>query len=467
MRTIAFYLLIVFSPLLLFSQNNSYALLHVDLVDINSGNVEHNINVKISGNKIVAISTSEKDLRNCKLIDASGKYIIPGLWDMHVHIRSTEDIFFPLLIINGVTGIRDMHNPKRCYTAGKWRDSINNSNSIAPRIGAVAGCIVDGPGDGRNYGFLVASTEHEGRLLVDSLKNSGADFIKVYNHLAPNVYAAIGDEAKKQNIPFAGHIPLSMDAIDCAAAGQKSFEHLENFHQYCSTKKDEIIRFCRDSFLIAKDIDFDRIDQLMLDSFDSAIAAAFCNKLAELGTFVDPTLVIDMPGKCKRELEEKDVLTAKNIPEELTVWFGSKKDVTSDDDLEVALFRDKLKIIGYLNRAKVKLLCGTDMSAIHRPVPGYSIHDELELYVAYGLSPLEALRTATINPAIFLNRQDELGSVEKGKLADLVLLDANPLTDIKNTNKIFAVINNGKYLDRTALDNLKMRAVKAVLERKD
>ena len=146
---IIFYLFIVFSSLSSFSQSSSFALLHVNVVDVNTGKIAENMNVKISGNKIVAVSTSAKDLKNCKLVDVKGKYIIPGLWDMHVHIRGMENMFFPLLIANGITGIRDMHNPNRCYTGGKWRDSINNSNSIAPRIGAVAGCIVDGPGDGR------------------------------------------------------------------------------------------------------------------------------------------------------------------------------------------------------------------------------------------------------------------------------------------------------------------------------
>jgi hypothetical protein len=467
MRIVVFYLAIIFSSLSSFSQNNSFVLLHVNVVDINTGNIRENMNVKISGNHITAISTSKKDLENGKLIEAKGKYIIPGLWDMHVHIRGREDIFFPMLIMNGITGIRDMHNPKRCYTAGKWRDSVNNSNFIAPRIGAVAGCIVDGPGDGRNYGFLVANSEQEGRLIVDSLKNSGVDFIKVYSHLAPNVYAAIADEAKKQNIPFAGHIPFRMDAIDCAAAGQKSFEHLENFLQYCSTKKNEILQFYRDSIFIAKNEDFDRIEQLELNSFDSTTAALFCNKLAELGTYVDPTLVIAMPERWKKRLADQNVLSTKDVPAELAAWFGSKKEIPSEDDLDFDLFRDKLKMISYFKRANVKLLAGTDMSVIHRPAAGYSLHDELEMYVAYGLTPLEALRTATINPAIFLNRQDDLGSVEKGKLADLVLLDANPMADIKNTNKIFAVINNGKYLDRTALDSLKMQAVHAVLIKSD
>jgi len=467
MRIVVFYLVIIFSSLSSFGQNNSFVLLHVNVVDINTGNIRENMNVKISGNKIAAISTSKKDLENGKLIEAKGKYIIPGLWDMHVHIRGREDIFFPMLIMNGITGIRDMHNPKRCYTAGKWRDSINNSNSIAPRIGAVAGCIVDGPGDGRNYGFLVANTEQEGRLIVDSLKNSGVDFIKVYNLLAPNVYTAIADEAKKQKIPFAGHIPLRMDAVDCAVAGQKSFEHLENFHQYCSTKKDEIIQFYRDSVFIAKNEDFERIAWLKVNSFDSATTTLLCNKLAELGTFVDPTLVIDMPERWKKRLTDEKLLSTKDVPSELAAWFGSKKEIPSEDDLDFDLFRAKLKMISYFKRAKVKLLAGTDMSAIHRPAAGYSLHDELEIFVAYGLTPLEALRTATINPAIFLKRQDELGSVEKGKLADLVLLDANPMDDIKNTNKIFAVINRGRYLDRTALDSLKMQAVQAVLIKSD
>jgi Amidohydrolase family len=467
MRIVVFYLVIIFSSLSSFSQNNSFVLLHVNVVDIHSGNIQENMNVKISGNKIAAISTSKNDLENGRLIEAKGKYLIPGLWDMHVHIRGREDIFFPMLIMNGITGIRDMHNPKRCYTAGKWRDSINNSNSIAPRIGAVAGCIVDGPGDGRNYGFLVANTEQEGRLIVDSLKNSGADFIKVYSLLTPKVYAAIADEAKKQNIPFAGHIPLFMDAVDCAAAGQKSFEHMDNFLQYCSTRKETFLHFYRDSVFIAKSEDFERIARLKLNSFDSATTSLFCKRLAELGTFVDPTLVVSMPERWKKRLTDQNVFSTKDVPAELAAWFGSKKEIPYEDDLEFDLFRDKLELIRYFKSANVKLLAGTDMSAIHRPVAGYSLHDELEIYVAYGLTPLEALRTATINPAVFLNRQDELGSVEKGKLADLVLLDANPIADIKNANKIFAVIINGKYLDRTALDSLKMQAVHAVLIKSD
>jgi hypothetical protein len=360
-----------------------------------------------------------------------------------------------------------MHNPKRCYTAGKWRDSINHSNSIAPRIGAVAGCIVDGPGDGRNLGFLVANTEEEGRHIVDTLKETGADFIKVYSLLTPKVYAAIADEAKKQNIPFAGHIPIMMDAVDCAAAGQKSFEHLDNFLQYCSTDKKQFLQFYRDSVFTAKTEAFERMARLKINSFDSVTTNAFFKRLAVLGTFVDPTYVVMMPDRWRKRLMDEKLLSTKDIPAELTVWMSKRTDNPYDDDLEFELFRYKLKLIRYFEHAHVKLMTGTDVSTVQRLAAGYSLHDELEIFVAYGLTPLEALQTATLNPAIFLNRQDELGSVEKGKLADLVLLDANPMTDIKNANKIFAVINNGRFLNRAALDNLKKQAVQAVLKTSD
>jgi hypothetical protein len=158
------------------------------------------------------------------------------------------------------------------------------------------------------------------------------------------------------------------------------FSSLSSFSQ-----NNSFVQFYRDSFFIAKNEDFDRIEQLELNSFDSTTAALFCNKLAELGTYVDPTLVIAMTERWKKRLTDQNVLSTKDVPAELAAWFGSKKEIPSEDDLDFDLFRDKLKMIRYFKRANVKLLAGTDMSAIHRPAVGYSLHDELEFLLPTAL----------------------------------------------------------------------------------
>jgi imidazolonepropionase-like amidohydrolase len=457
-------LLILFFPLLLHSQKRPLALTHVTVIDMASENIRPDMTVVITGNRITSIRKRAGLPPNATVIDASGKYLIPGLWDMHVHIRNQENISFPLFLANGVTGIREMHYPGRCFTAAKWRDSINNGNLIAPRIGIVAGCIVNGPGDNRGWGFLEVTTAAEARHTVQLLKYSGADFIKVYNRLSPITYRAITQEAKKLNMPVAGHIPWFSTLQDCISSGQSSFEHLMDFHKYCSNKESVLLQTYLDSITkINGGISISLLESAY-ESFDSAKAFAVASLLHQKKVWVCPTMKNGEVTYLRSYLTAAGIDHLKNVALSIQEKWKPKNLVVRS--LEDSMFWSKLyyreaQILKIFHQANVNIIAGTDTSPTRYVLPGYSLQDELVLFVQEGFTNFEALKTATVNPALFLNRSDELGTVEKGKLADLVLLDANPLEDIRNTQKINAVIINGRLLQRNDLDKIMKQAENA------
>ncbi len=388
---------------------------------------------------------------------------MPGLWDMHTHsLRpGRAEYFCALFIANGVTGIRDMASDMSLEDINELRSAISASKLPGPRFGAVTGKILDGP-PGRRDTLLFAypSDSENARSIVRSYKTKGVNFIKVYNLLNREIYLAIVDEAKKQRIDFAGHVPFSSTATEASNLGQSSVEHLS----------DILISVADNETEIRKELEI--IDPALSPAYSSIKrnqenfkASQFYNEEKARALFA--TFIRNQTWQCAtlRNLQvvsyEKDVsqllkdYRLKYMPSSIIEnW---KKQLPSriigDSTQRALLFQQSLRIVAAMQRAGVKMLAGTDVA---NPFlfPGFSLHDELELMVKAGLLPSEALQTATINPAKFLNKEKELGSVEKGKLADLVLLDANPLENISNTKKINAVIVNGKLFQRNNLDDL-------------
>lgn len=307
------------------------------------------------------------------------------------------------------------------------------------------------------------TTASEAREVVRSLKQQGADFIKIYDNLSRPAFFAIADESCKLGIPFAGHPPDTISDHDAAEAGQKSIEHLVCIPSSCSTDEAKQPQYEQalnePDFSLANTI-ATRADIRAIDSF----RATRCKELASVfrthRTWQCLTLVVSRVGYAYDPSLEKD-WHLKYIPKdwvsdwasfpERDLWF---QDLTPADREGLArVYRRLVESASIFHREGVDFLAGTDVS---RPYifPGFSLHDELGLLVEAEFSPGEALKMATYNPAKFLGMLDRLGTVERGKLADLVLLDANPLEDIHNTQKIRAVIPNGRYLDRPALDKL-------------
>jgi len=393
-----------------------------------------------------------------QVVDATGKFLIPGLWDMHVH--PTEKEYLPLFIANGVTGVRVMWGRPKHH---EWRKAIEAGQMLGPHL-AIASPLVDGP---KPYwdGSISVASETAARQVVTKAKQDDADFVKVYEFLPRDLYFAIADEAKKQAIPFEGHVPLSVSAEEASNAGQKTFEHLIGVLPACSTHSDELLKGQQADLaedLVSKKPKFwgpnaKQSRQMMLDSYSPDKAAALFALLKRNGTWQCPTLTLlhmfgfgDNPAflndprlkympQVIRAFWDPAAIDGKHTPEDFA---HMKKE-----------FQKDLEVVGGMQKSGVGILAGTDTPNPFS-FPGFSLHDELGFLVQAGLSPAEALQAATLNPARFLGREKDLGTVENGKLADLVLLDANPLDDIANTKRIAAVVYRGKLYPRASLDEM-------------
>jgi imidazolonepropionase-like amidohydrolase len=438
---------------------------HVAIVGLDDRGPLRDASVVIRDGRIVAVGTSGEAAvpEGAKTIDGSGKFLIPGLWDMHVHFSNQASM--PLFLANGVTGVRVMWgNPSFGFPMGpyhfRWRSEIEDGKLVGPRM-VVASNIFDGPKP-IWPSSLGLETPEQARQAVRKAKADGADFVKVYSKLSPEVFRAIADECKTQKIDFAGHIPSSVSAREASDLGQKTFEHLYGVLADCSSRRDEILAKRAALSASGKNLspfqkETAELDRQSRETFDEALAADLFAKLKANGTWQCPTLSVlraiasldDDAFRNDSRLKYVDAMTRSR-------WnpkndFRLKSMTKEDFARQKTNFDRALDCVGRLHRAAVPILAGTDELNPYI-FPGFSLHDELALLVRAGLSPRDALRAATINPAKFLGKEAMLGTVEVGKAADLVLLDADPMADITNTTKIRAVIVRGRLLDRDALD---------------
>jgi len=434
--------------------SNSLYINDVTVIDATGTPPQPHRSVIVRDNRIVEIVPHDELEKNDKLaghwIDGRGKFLIPGLWDMHVHIvfgdwfPRGKEVTLPLFIANGITGVRDMGSELNVLQ--QWRKEISAGTLIGPRI-VMSGPMLDGPKP-RFPSSIAIKTPEDGRRAVDDLKRRGADFIKLQSLIPREAVFAIADEAQKQNIPFVGHVPDAVRASEASSAGQKSFEHLIGIFEGSSPLEDEFIKGPKS-------------EGKFLSTYDPKRAAALFALLAKNQTWQCPTLVWERGGNLIDQTDFASDLRAKYVP---AYW----KDVTwrrfteqivhefNTDDLATRgrFVGKELEVVNAMHHAGIRFLAGTDTPPGVYIFPGFSLHEELQRFVAAGFTPMEALQTATLNPAKFLGMEDKLGAIEKGKLADLVLLDANPLDDIRNTQKIAAVIVNGRYFSRADLDQM-------------
>jgi imidazolonepropionase-like amidohydrolase len=425
------------------------------VLDMTGAAAKSEMTVVVARGRITAAgkSSNVRIPKNARVVDAKGEYLIPGLWDMHVHIfnnssrpgTNKKDWYFPLLIANGVTGVRDMWtDPDDLKLVRQWQRDIQAGDMLGPRI-APSSSIVDGvPTHLPN--MLGVSTPEEARRAVRMLKDAGAGFIKVYWNLSPEAYYAIVDEAKKLGIPVAGHVPYSISAAAASDAGQKSIEHMTGVFDTCSTKEAELQKARELTPALAEE---------MWRTQDEQKCLALFRRFAQNGTWHAPTIALHRMLAFLSDEDFKKDPRLRYIPSDTVQdWLKPAREGESVDlETRKARFQKMLEYVGAMHRAGVRLLAGTD---IGNPFlfPGFSLHDELELFVQAGLTPLEALKTATVNPAKYLGLSSSLGTIEKGKVADLVLLEANPLANIRNTQKIAAVVVNGSYISKPDLQKM-------------
>jgi hypothetical protein len=430
--------------------------IHATIINPGTSSVESNRVVVINGDRITSVSDSYKfqPAKNARVIDATGQYLLPGFWDMHVHsafgdwFPGGRDIILPLFIANGVTGVRDMGGD--IPVLHEWRKQIAEGQIIGPRM-IVSGPMLDGylpDGKLRFPSSIPVTTPASAVAGVDSLKTQGVDFIKVQSVISHDAYLAAAAEAHKQGLPIVGYVPDKVRLREVVEAGQKSIEHLMGIFEGCSTEEDKFIKGEGTLKLLLTTQDQQRCDLLI-------------KLLAQSETWQVPTLAWQRGGTFLDQRDLKHDPLDKYVP---AYW----RDVTwrrFTDEMMPDLLRDplalrqeyfarNLQMVGAMQHAGVPFMAGTDTAPGVYIMPGFSLHDELVNFVEAGLTPMEALQTATSNPAKFLEMENTLGSIEPGKIADLVLLSQNPLKDIRNTRKISMVLANGRVFDRPALDQI-------------
>ena len=444
------------------SQTPTLVLSHVNVVDVEKGAIKADVTVTIANGRIAAVAAAEsRPPAGAHIIDATGKYLIPGLWDMHVHWY--EERFLPLFIANGVLGVRQMFGAPLHLS---WRDRINRGVLLGPRH-VVGSPIVDGPNPVWP-GSLVVATAEEGRAVVGRIKREGYDFVKVYNRLPRAAYLAIVDEAKRSGLAVEGHVPAAVGVFDATTAGQKTIEHLSGVLTGTSAPDGESGGAGSRVQLLARpgsDLDETTRTALraerdrMLGTFDVTRASALIKAFRQYGTWHCPTLAVLRANARLDDPAFRDDPRLKYLPRTIRdAWQAESSPLRSwrtaaDYEVDRRMLRLQMKLLVAMQQAGVNLLAGTD---VFNPLvfPGFSLHDELALLVGAGLTPAEAIRTATINPARYLGKQASQGTVQAGRVADLVLLDGNPLQDITMTTKIGAVIAGGRLFDRTAIDRM-------------
>lgn len=435
---------------------------HVTVIDVVAGRAQPDMVVEIRGRTIAAVTPASRARvpAGANVVDGKGKFLIPGLWDMHVHASwppGVDRIFLPMMLANGVLGAREMHAAPASAIVAIKRELATGSRA-GPRL-FVAGTAVDGPNSYLPGARIVRSAD-EARAAVRDLKGEGVDFIKVYSSLPKDLYLAVAAEAKSEGIPFAGHVPYAVTAAEASDAGQRSMEHLTEVD--VGTSRDEAAIKAEELEAMAqKHGSIPDADRLRA-TYDSAKAVALFDRFRRNGTWQVPTLAVlhNAGDSTQGGRQASDSLLAY-IPKMLRQFWSS---LPPEIDARMhGLYEFHSVLVGQMNRAGVPLLAGSDCPNAY-VYPGFTLHDELGLLVHAGLTPAEALRTATINPARFLGLLDSLGVVAPGKIADLVLLDANPLEDIANTKRIRAVIQGGRFLDRRTLDGLLTRAKANAIE---
>ena len=434
---------------------------NVTVIDATGTPAQTHRTVIVEDGRIQGIYESKRTQKSALVINATGKFLIPGLWDMHVHtvfgdwFPHGKEIALPLFIANGVTSVRDMGG--ELDVLQQWRKEIAAGTLLGPRM-VISGPMLDGP----KHPFpssIAISTPDEGRRAVDDLKRRGVDFIKLQSLIPRDAVFAIADEARKQNIPFVGHVPDAVRASEVSDAGQKSIEHMTGIFEGSSPLEDEFLKG-------------PKTEAKFLATYDPARAATLFALLAKNHTWLCPTLVWERGGNLIEETIASHDSRAKYVPaywKDVT-WKRFTDEIMHDFNMDDLATRQRfvakeLEVVKAMHAAGVQFLAGTDTAPGVYIFPGFSLHEELQRFVAAGFTPMEALQTATLNPARFLGITDRLGTVEKGKLADLLLLDANPLDDIRNTQKISAVVVNGRYLSRADLDKL-LDGVEAAAKKK-
>jgi hypothetical protein len=428
------------------------AFVHATVIDGTQVAARANQTVLVSGDRITAVGAFGKVAipQGARIVDATGRFLIPGLWDAHIHTRYEGIDHLRLLVANGITSARNMSGPpEHLRELLAWREQIKKGERVGPRL-LTAGPILDGPPSIRPTNFVVNNAD-EGRQAVRRMKGEGADFVKVVDLLSRDSYFAIAAEAKAQGLPFVGHVPVDISPSEASDAGQRSIEHLDAILWASSTEAEQIRRRLQARPRTGVPEPYPLSAKFLFESFSLTKLEALADRLRKNGTSVVPTLSLYW-GRFDQRSAHSIVAGAdrlRYVPARYLALWKQRQPPVSDEDQRLRL-EHCLMVVRELHKRGVTILAGTDVGVSYQ-LPGFSLHDELSLLVKAGFSTMEALQAATIDPARAFGFIDQ-GTIEPGMRADFVLLDSNPLEDIDNTQKLRTVVAAGRLFERKELD---------------
>ena len=426
----------------------------VTVLDVTEGSLNPGMNVVIDDGRIMSVS-ADPSAAGATVVDGSGKFLIPGLWEMHAHVWEDESLFY-LYIGAGVTGVRDLGSALEPLR--QWEADVEAGNVIGPRI-VTAGPPADGTGPNPypKLPTVPIGTADEGRAAADRLKADGADFVKPLG-VPREAYFALAERAREIGIPVAGHVPGGVSLREAVDAGQRTVEHLGSVPLACSSEEAEIWRAREETArtgAAAPQVPRERI----LETFSETQCREILEHLRRNNVWVTPTLAAGVIRDDIRSGAAMQYPWLEWVPADLRAGWEEGRTgpgaAPTPEQLEQARrnFEYNSRLITLMQEVGVGILAGTDTGDPY-VVPGFAVHQELEQLVRAGLTPAQALRTATLEPAKLIGEEATLGSVDPGKAADLVLLNADPLADISNTRRVEAVIVKGNLIDRAELDRM-------------
>ncbi len=422
---------------------------HANVIDVNTGEVSGEMSIGIRNDSIVYLGNGNSNFSASQTIDATGKYVIPGLWDMHVHFRGGDELIgenknlLPLFVANGITGVREAGGDMTTEIF-KWRAEMENGSLIGPMI-YTSGPKLDGP-RATWAGSIPVVTKEDAVIAIDSLEQMNVDFIKLYDsRVTREAYIWILEEAERRGIRTSGHMPFTVMLEEAVTAGLGSVEHLYYILKGSSTEEQQVT-----DDNINRKASFSGSMTTLMDSYSEEQAQKAFKMLVDNDTYVTPTMHI---GNTLSYLDRDDHSNDEYlnyIGEGIIETYQGRIRSAARASEEFIAMRHRLNtafknLVPKMSAAGVSLLAGSDSGASNSyTYQGISLHQELAALVDAGLSPIEALKAATINGAKFLRVEDFYGTLAVGKSGDVLVLDANPLEDITNTQKINTLVMKSK-----------------------